>query len=224
MRGPAYPGRIRCVLFDFDGTLVDASELICLCFNASLEAFDLPALPPSSIRRQIGRPLRQIFAEQAPHVAIEEIVAEYRRVFSLHSPGSTRLLPGASRVVPFLCRFHDLAIVTSRSSTGTWSLLEHFSLEDCFSAVVGVDHVEQCKPSPEPVLTALRRLSRRPGEAVFVGDTPDDVTAGRLAGVGTIGVNTGAHSREDLLDAGADLVIDSLAELPGHLPPKDRTG
>jgi HAD superfamily hydrolase (TIGR01509 family) len=221
MRSSTFAGGIRCVLFDFDGTLVDASDLICHCFNAALEAFGLPALPPASIRKQIGRPLRRIFLEQAPRIPTEEIVAEYRRVFALNSPGSTRLLPGAARVIPLLRRSHDLAIVTSRSSAGTWGLLDHFSLADCFSAVVGVDQVENCKPSPEPVLLALERLNRQPREAMFVGDTPDDVTSGRLAGTRTVGVTTGAHSREELLEAGADLVISGLADLPVHLPAAD---
>ncbi|HEX2084419.1 MAG TPA: HAD-IA family hydrolase, partial [Solirubrobacteraceae bacterium] len=71
--------------------------------------------------------------------------------------------------------------------------------------------VEQTKPSPDLVQAALEKAGT--GDAVMVGDTPWDVEAARRAGVETIGVLTGGFSADDLREAGAAQVFESIEEL-----------
>jgi phosphoglycolate phosphatase-like HAD superfamily hydrolase len=77
-----------------------------------------------------------------------------------------------------------------------------------------LEHVRQVKPHPEAVLSACAQLGVPPEQALMVGDTPDDMAAGRAAGASTIGVTTGAYDRAALLEAGAQEVLATLAELP----------
>jgi phosphoglycolate phosphatase len=82
---------------------------------------------------------------------------------------------------------------------------------------VALEHVAKVKPDAEPVLKACAQLGVPPEQAVMVGDTPDDMRAGRAAGAMAVGVTTGAHSAAVLREAGAHAVLDSLAELPALL-------
>ena len=84
--------------------------------------------------------------------------------------------------------------------------------------MVTADRTERHKPDPEPVLKALELLDSEPGESAFVGDSPYDVQAGKAAGVFTIGVSWGKiHPEGRLLEAGADVIVDSPEELLGVL-------
>ncbi len=203
----------RAILFDFDGTLIDASEAICHSFNHALHFVGLEPLSVDVIRLGIGRPLREIFLEYAPPEKLEEAVGAYRTEFSRLSLAGSRLIPGVDSVIPKLARDHGLGIVTSRTSGGVHLLLRHFKLGQYFGSVIGVDEVRECKPAAEPVLRALAELGVEPHRAAMVGDTVHDIRAARAAGVLAIGVATGSHSRSALLEAGADRVLGSVAEL-----------
>jgi HAD superfamily hydrolase (TIGR01549 family) len=208
-----HSNHFEAILFDFDGTLIDASEVICKSFNHALQFVGLAPLPVAEIRRGIGRPLREIFAEYAPPEAVEEVIGAYRRAFARQSVEGSRLIPGVDSLIPKLARTYALGIVTSRTSGGVHVLMEHFDLDRYFGSVVGVDEVTECKPSPEPVLQALSELHAGPDRSVLVGDTVHDIQAARAAGVLPIGVATGSHSSKELLEAGADRVLDSVADL-----------
>lgn len=204
---------LETILFDFDGTLIDASDVICASFNHALQSVGLALLSSEEIRRGIGRPLREIFREYAPPELVEDVIGAYRQAFSRQSLEGSRLIPGVASLVPRLARDYALGIVTSRTSGGVHVLMRHFNLEEYFDSVVGVEEVSECKPSPEPVLRALFELNAEPYRSALVGDTVHDVQAARASGVLPIGVATGSHSGADLLSAGADRVLDSIADL-----------
>jgi HAD superfamily hydrolase (TIGR01509 family) len=203
-------GDLDAVLFDLDGTLIDASEVICTSFNAALTRYGLDPLPVETVKLGIGRPLRELFSEEGKDVSVDLLVEEYRRVFRELSPGRSRLLPGVKELLASLPKHQRLGVVTSRSSTGTIKILRDLALLDRFSVVVGVEDVPNGKPNPEPVLFALKKVAVQAHNSAFIGDTPYDMEAGSRAGTRTIGVTTGSHSRQQLLDAGADLVVNDL--------------
>jgi phosphoglycolate phosphatase-like HAD superfamily hydrolase len=78
---------------------------------------------------------------------------------------------------------------------------------------VGREDVTRRKPHPEVVLRCLDELELEPGEAVYVGDSQIDIEAGRAAGLRTVGVLTGASSRETLVAASAEYILESAPEL-----------
>jgi pyrophosphatase PpaX len=82
-----------------------------------------------------------------------------------------------------------------------------------FDAVVAAEDSERHKPEPDPVLVALERLGAGPEGACYVGDSPFDVESGRAAGVLTIGVTWGFFARAPLEESGADVIVDTPAEL-----------
>jgi phosphoglycolate phosphatase len=204
---------LKAILFDLDGTLIDSSEVICTCFNQALTNYGLTPLPAQTIKHGIGRSLRELFTEQGRGVSVELLVAEYKRAFAALAPGRSQLLPGARELLERLSKQKKLGIVTSRSCRGASQLLANFGLLDYFSTLVGIENTSKSKPDPAPVLLALEGLEVQPSESAFVGDTSFDMQAGKAAGVRVIGVTTGSHSEEELLKAGADMIVHELSDL-----------
>ena len=208
---------IRAVVFDFDGTLFDASEAICHALNAALGAHGRAPLPRAEILPRIGRPLVEIFQALIPGAPSEQVqshVEAYRAAFWPVSLSHTRMLPGLRACLDRLRGRVGLGIATNRTERGARFILDGFGFGGYFGALVALEHVRRVKPDPEAVQLACERLAVPPERALMVGDTPDDMVAGGAAGAAALGVTTGAHNRVALLAAGADAVVDSLAELP----------
>jgi HAD superfamily hydrolase (TIGR01509 family) len=211
---------IQAIVFDFDGTLVDASEAICSSFNAVLLDHGFPLLETSLIKTKIGRPLKELFAEvdtAATDERLQSYVEEYRKHFFPISAAKTRPMPGVVEALPELSRGRRLAIATSRTADGAQHILRCLGLAQHFGAVVGIEDVSRVKPDPEPVLSALSHVGADPAHAMMVGDTADDVVAGLRAGVCSVGVTTGAFTAEQLAQAGAHHVVCGLAALAALL-------
>jgi 2-phosphoglycolate phosphatase len=218
---PPSPLPVRAVLFDFDGTLFDASEAIHRSFNAALRDAGHAAWPMERLLPLIGRPLFEMFRIAVPDSTSEqreEWIRIYRAVFLPISVTLTRPLPGLHACIAALRKSGcTLGIVTNRSGPGARPILAGFQLADAFETVVGLDDVTRTKPDPEPVLLALARLGAPAKTAVLVGDTPEDMTAACAAGVRAIGVLTGSSSAESLVGAGAWFVLPDLTALPDRL-------
>lgn len=204
----------QAVLFDFDCTLVDSSDLICQCFNSVLIRFGFEPMEPASIRAMIGQPLREMFARQCLDVSLDDLVSGYKEAFASNSPNGSHLLPGADEVIPELARTKSLGIVTTRTAAGALLILRGFELNRFFSTIVGIENVKRTKPDPEPVQLALRQMGVLTTRAVLVGDTVQDMAAAIACGVGAIGITTGPHDRDELLSAGAETVLSELRQLP----------
>ncbi len=212
-------GKTEAVIFDFDGTLIDATQSIVASFNAVLTGRGLAPWSRQRVLMMMGRPLPEMFAAAFPGngAPTPELLGEYL----LHSRGPGNIPPvlqrGAEETLNRLAGAVKFAIATSRNSDSTGRILSLFGLAHHFATVVGIDHVTRPKPHPEAVLLALERVATKPCNAVLVGDTPDDMQAALGAGVRPIGVATGFHDQEQLLAAGALEVLAHLGDLPALL-------
>jgi pyrophosphatase PpaX len=215
MHSSPFVGPIDTVLFDFDGTLMDASSAICGAFQSALGGTG-PLVSNKRVRAMIGRPLRDMFLDVRPEATekdVDGLVAMYREAFFPLSVTETHPLPGAEQLLRELTGSKRLGIVTTRLSDGAIRMLRTHGMLDAFECVIGLEHVERAKPDPQPIERALAKLEGSAERAIMVGDTPDDILAGRRAGTGTVGVTTGAYGRHALEEAGAHAVIDSLTDL-----------
>lgn len=209
--------RLECLLFDFDGTLVDAGDAIYGSFVAAFERCGLDPPERPSVLRLIGYPLTDAFAAIAPRTSVPDLVHHYRQEFGLRSKTETRLLPSVRELIPRLALFIPLGIVSSRSSRGVSLMLEQFGLADKFSVIIAAEDVTCPKPSPEPVRLALTRLGMASAKAALLGDTPLDMQAARSSGVLPVGIATGSYNIEELRMEGAELVFADLTELDSTL-------
>jgi phosphoglycolate phosphatase len=90
--------------------------------------------------------------------------------------------------------------------------LAALGLADFFGVVVCADEAGARKPDPAPLLLALARLRVPPGEAAYMGDSPEDIQMARAANVFAVGIPGGFPNRGALAAAGPDLLAPSLGE------------
>jgi pyrophosphatase PpaX len=174
------PAAYRCVLFDFDGTLADTRRVDELALSEARRRLGLKDEQVRLFWELDGVPLVERLHRVDPSRASELLTF-------FTSPAGVRSFAGLRGVLAALReRGLRLGLVSSRRGQTLPRYLRRLRL-GAFDVVVALEDVRQPKPSPEPVLLALKRLGADPGEAVYVGDTPIDAAAARGAGVAWIG-------------------------------------
>lgn len=204
------------ILFDLDGTLVDSIELILGSARHAFIGFGGRAPTDDEWRAEIGRPLIAVLREFAHDDAeADRLLARYREYQLEHHDSLLHAYDDMLDVLNgFAAAGHPLAVVTSKADWLARRALDHVGMSALFPVLVGCDTCVNHKPHPEPVERGLALLEAQASNAIYVGDSPHDIASGRGAGVATIGVTWGAFGREALEASGADLVIDTVRELP----------
>lgn len=207
---------VRAMIFDFDGTLVDASAAIIHAFNHALVKFGASALPPGDIQAMIGRPLREMLGRALPDIEeaeIDQLVHFYREAFAPVACTLSQPIPGLATMLAHFQSRCALGIATSRMTDGAEQILQHLGCHSAFSVIIGLQDVTHPKPHPEPVCKAMQALGAHPRESIMIGDFPDDMRAAKAAGTAAIGIASPLYNAEHLRNAGADHVIQQLDDL-----------
>ena len=203
------------VLFDLDGTVVDTVDLIRQSFRYATRRVLQRELPDREIMAHVGQPLmaqmQQLSAEHA-----QELYDVYREHNHRVHDQLIRSYEGVEAALQALrAAGRRLGLVTSKSTDTTDMAFRAVGLRDLFDVVVTASDTEVHKPSPEPLLLCLRRLTAPapdalldPSAAIYVGDSPYDIQAGKAAGMATAAVTWGIFAREDLQRADPDFVLE----------------
>ena len=125
---------------------------------------------------------------------------------------TTRLYPLVGETLAWFAN-KSKAVVTSKEVRFTKIILDHFDIAKYFDAIVGGDTTPARKPDPRPVLEALRLLGKPAGTTVMIGDSENDINAGRRAGSRTCGVTFGFRTAEQLRLSEPDVLIDRFDQL-----------
>ena len=209
----------RVAVFDLDGTLADTVPVIAHHIAETITSFGT-LVRPEDVVPYIGRPLEVALAELAERPAddprIAEIIDAYRARWrgAVDVHGETLLLPGARALLRRL-REAGLAVgvVTAKRHAEADHLLVAMGIRDLVDVLVGTDEVPHGKPAPDSALLALKQLRVDAADTWYVGDALSDVAMSLAAGMRPLGVTTGACSEEQLLEAGAELVVSSPDEV-----------
>ncbi|MFO0094657.1 MAG: HAD family hydrolase, partial [Gemmatimonadaceae bacterium] len=172
------------LLFDLAGTLIDSVGLLLECMRFAFEGRERVPTTAEWVAG-IGTPLRAQLAEWCRDATdVEALVTRYRDYQDLHLERLTAPFPAVVETLAWArAEGCPTAIVTSKGRGMTVRSLQHVGLGNAFDTVVTFEETERHKPLPDPVWLALERLGARPEAAVFVGDSPHDMHAGRAAGV-----------------------------------------
>lgn len=218
--------KLKLVVFDVDGTLVDSQAHIVASMTEAFRAAGLTPPDRATILSIVGLSLPVAMARLAPTAPSHRrdlLVEGYRTAFrTLRERGdavaASPLFPGARAVIDALHARDEvlLGIATGKSRRGLVPLIEAHGLQGLFQTMHCADD-HPSKPDPAMLDACLRDCGVDPRDAVIVGDTSFDMEMGRAAGVTPIGVSWGYHAAEGLERAGAARVIDSFDALPGVL-------
>lgn len=211
----------RLIIFDFDGTLADTTATILRTYHRTIDELHADNRNDAELRATIGFPLKEGFRHLYPEysdVRLDECVVTYRRIFNEHKKELVpQLFPGVKETLDKLAKAGiALTIASSRSRESLIEFCEATGIAKYFSLILGANDVVRSKPDPAPVLQTLAELRCKADECIVVGDMPVDIAMGRGAGCHCVGVSYGNSSRSGLTAAGADIVIDTMAELPPY--------
>lgn len=215
---------MKAALFDFDGTLVDTTELIFQSMRHSVTEVLGKDLSREELLANVGQPLPAQMKVFSPERA-DELLESYRVYNDAHHETYIKSFPGVDES---LARLREagikIAVVTSKRRHSVGLALESFpALGEVVDHFVTMEDTTEHKPRPEPLLEGLELLggiSRE--EAAYVGDSPFDVEAAKAAKLTSIAVSWGAFTEETLraanpdhLVSDLDSVVDILSKLSG---------
>jgi len=183
--------RVKAVLFDLDGTLVDSAPDLAGTGNEMRAARGLPALPFEQFRPMVGSGARGMIGIALGVTPAEDEFLELRDEFFARYEARMTQHTRPFDAVPALLDALDerglrWGIVTNKSQRFTKPLVKALGLDVRAGAVVSGDTTPHAKPHPAPLLEAARQMGVAAHDCVYVGDDLRDVQAGHAAGMATV--------------------------------------
>lgn len=223
---------VKAVVFDLDGTIV-TFNIDYLKVRAEVRAFLLTENLPSSIlpkKGSIFEILRKakIILENSSKSSerfkkVRQEVSDIAEKHELEAAKSTELFQGVVKTLEALREMGlKIGLCTINSERAVNHVLARFEIAGFFDAVVPRNKIENVKPDAEHLKAVLDILNVEPHEAVVVGDGVNDMKCAKKLGAIAVGLATGVSSETELLKAGADLLINSITELPVTIERIDR--
>ena len=210
----------RYVLFDLDGTLTDSREGICKSVQYALVKVGRPAPELKELECFIGPPLKTSFRDFYNIVGEEadRAVAFYRERYS--DVGKYENMPYegiADMLQAVRAAGYILAVASSKPELYVEDILKHFDLYDYFHHVVGSDMEGKRGEKEDVIEEVFRRMdldeTKRKELAIMVGDRHFDINGAKHFGLDSVGVTYGFAKDNELTEAGATYVVDTVKEL-----------
>lgn len=213
-------GKFQYILFDLDGTLTDPKVGITRCVQYALSKFGIDEPDLDKLEPFIGPPLTESLNEfygfDAKKAA--EAVAFYRERFGDVGIFENEIYDGMKELLAHLKEEgKTLVIASSKPTIYVNRILQYFNIEQYFDVIVGSELDGTRSPKDEVVEEALNRLKalQQTGDDSFVmiGDRKFDINAAKKFGIASIGVSYGYAAPNELEQAGADYIVDTVEEL-----------
>lgn len=213
--------KIKLLIFDLDGTLIDSRLDLSNSINAMLRHFGKPLLPneviagyigdgaPMLVRRALGDPDDESYLQHA----LEFFLLYYRQ----HKLDNTYVYPGIKDALDSIRSTRNgaaikMSVLSNKPVRPSQAIVDALGLGSYFFQVYGGNSFHTKKPDPAGVNALLRESGAQPGEAVIIGDSDIDVLAARNAGTYSLGVNYG-FAPHTFVDAPPDVLVETPAEL-----------
>lgn len=209
--------KIKLIIFDLDGTLVDTATDITNALNYAIEPYLREKLTVTHTVSLIGEGLTRLVEKvlgDTMAAVKPQVLERFIQYYSEHLTDFSVPYPGVRDTLSDLAEYRKVIVSNKRESLSK-KVLEDLALAQFFDAILGSDSVKEKKPSPQPLHQVMDMFSCRPAETVIIGDSSYDIDAGRAAGAITIAVSYGYNDPNMLRHA--DFVIDTFAELKEKL-------
>lgn len=209
----------RTVVFDLDGTLLDTTVDLALAVNHALAAFGLPQRPEADIIAFTGNGIVRLVERSVPAGTSRElwqqVFDEFKRWYGLHALDHTMPYDGVCECVRALrAAGVHCAVVSNKADFAVQEIIAA-RMPGYFDAVLGECEAKgiRKKPAPDMVEAVLGRLGAGPEGLVYVGDSEVDVATAAACGCACVACSWGFRTREELVEAGAETIVDTPDEL-----------
>ena len=207
--------KIKLIVFDWDGTLMDSEAQIVACLHAAIADLGLEPMEDDTVKNVIGLGLREAIDTLVPgrDQKFHQTFVDYYRKYWFQSEASV-LFEGVREVLDTF-RQQDLllGVATGKARRGLERVLGETDLASCFHATRCADEAPS-KPHPQMLLDIITKLEVLPKETLMVGDTEYDMEMATNAGVAKIAVRTGVHSEERLNRHAPLVCLERLIDMP----------
>jgi len=205
---------ITTLLFDWDGTLVDSAQLGLTAFEQSFAALGM--VFDHEIYREVYSPNWYSVYEA---MGLPKDKWERADELWTHHYGeqTAELVDGAKQTIDDLQqKGHRLGIVSGGNAIRVAREIANVGFDKVFDVVVCHEQMENRKPHPEGLKTALRLMNRLREESCYIGDAPEDIEMGKRAGLLTVGVRSAYPTNWKLKRSNPDIYVESVIELSEH--------
>jgi phosphoglycolate phosphatase len=220
--------RLRLLVFDLDGTLIDSRKDLCNAVNAMLGALGRPGLPEPVIASYIGDGagmlVRRALGDPTDEGAVDRALELFLDFYREHKLDHTYVYDGVFGSLDALRGRGTMAVLTNKPVNPSREICAALGLAPYFTAIYGGNSFATKKPDPEGLRQLMREAGAEPEETLMVGDSEVDVLTARAAGAWSLGCRYGlsphtidAMREERLVDA----VVDTPAEWARALGVRD---
>jgi HAD superfamily hydrolase (TIGR01509 family) len=204
-------------ILDIDGTLVDTNYHHAIAWYRAFRQHGI-VLPLWQIHRSIGmggdQVVKELTDEQTDRELGDEIRAAEKALYMAFIDEVATMKGAHALIEELKSRGHTVVLASSAKEDEVERYLDLLDARDLADAWTTSADVESTKPEPDLVNAALERADANEDDtALMIGDTPWDILAAKRAGVQTLAVRTGGFGVDELREAGALAVFESVAEL-----------
>lgn len=206
----------RNYIFDLDGTIINSSKEVLLCFEKAFKKADYTIDKSRLTPNVIGPPLNEIIKLIAPEITendINRVVEYFRELYDFAKNDISEFYPGIQEVLEQLkSENKKLFIATYKPEKPTMRIIKQFKL-DKFDDIYTIDKFGEHITKTEMINDIINKYNLNKSETVMIGDAPSDVICAKEAGVLAIGALWGYGENKKPLIQNADIVINSANEI-----------
>jgi len=214
------PHKIKLLIFDLDGTLIDSRLDLIHSVNATLKHFGRPELPGDVIASYVGdgAPMlvRRALGDPRDEGSVKEALEHFLAYYRVHKLDHTIVYDGIKEMLTAIRNCNGLtrqmAVLSNKPVIPSKAIVEALGLGGFFIHIYGENSFSTKKPDPKGAQTLLRETKTRPEQTLMIGDSSVDVLTGRNAGLWTCGVTYG-FAPHTLCEAPPDVTVDNPREL-----------
>jgi phosphoglycolate phosphatase len=209
--------KFDAAIFDLDGTLLDTLTDLCNSANHALQSVARPTYERDAYRTLVGQGVDNLFIDALgpDHQHLHsQAVAAFHDHYADHRFDTTAPYPGINHLLASLQSAEvKLGVLSNKPHLATVDVIHRYFPDLTWSVVRGHKAGTAPKPAPDSALEVIAEMGIEAHHCAYVGDTKVDMLTGKAAGMYTVGVSWGFRSVKELMDNGADAVVDSADEL-----------
>lgn len=211
--------KVKGLIFDLDGTLLDTLHDLAHAANKTLEYFGFPTHPKDAYRYFVGNGLRILAQRVLPESAresedVEKYMGKLSEIYRTNWNANSTPYPGIPEMIQSLSdNGLKLAVLSNKPHVFTILCVDTFFPGHPFTLVFGKREGVARKPDPAGALEIAEKMGLSVDEILYVGDTKTDMLTGNNAGMKTIGVDWGFRDRKELADNKAWKIVSTPQEV-----------